>query len=58
MGDPHAEIMVPLVGTIQELEIVRDEADQVIAEVEAATGTRLKLAIGTATSPAPLSVSR
>src|SRR5581483_11340332 len=27
--------------------IVRDEADQVIAEVEAATGTQLKLAIGT-----------
>lgn len=46
-GDPRAEIMIPLVGTVQELEIVRDEADQVIAEVEAATGTRLKLAIGT-----------
>ncbi|MFF9360977.1 pyruvate, phosphate dikinase [Streptomyces griseoluteus] len=46
-GDPRAEIMIPLVGTVQELEIVRDEADQVVAEVEAATGTRLKLAIGT-----------
>ncbi|MCX4693453.1 pyruvate, phosphate dikinase [Streptomyces sp. NBC_01408] len=46
-GDPRAEIMVPLVGTVQELEIVRDEADQVIAEVEAATGTSLKLTIGT-----------
>ncbi|MET9910078.1 pyruvate, phosphate dikinase [Streptomyces sp. NPDC006476] len=46
-GDPRAEIMIPLVGTVQELEIVRDEADQVIAEVEAATGTQLKLAIGT-----------
>ncbi|MGW7314206.1 pyruvate, phosphate dikinase [Streptomyces sp. NPDC054865] len=46
-GDPRAEIMVPLVGTVQELEIVRDEADQVIAEVEAATGTSLKLSIGT-----------
>ncbi|UXY27427.1 pyruvate, phosphate dikinase [Streptomyces sp. HUAS TT20] len=46
-GDPRAEIMIPLVGTVQELEIVRDEADQVIAEVEAATGVRLKLAIGT-----------
>ncbi|MDF3297401.1 pyruvate, phosphate dikinase [Streptomyces sp. K1PA1] len=46
-GDPRAEIMIPLVGTVQELEIVREEADQVIAEVEAATGTRLKLAIGT-----------
>ncbi|WEO97560.1 pyruvate, phosphate dikinase [Streptomyces sp. FXJ1.172] len=46
-GDPRAEIMIPLVGTVQELEIVREEADQVIAEVEAATGTELKLAIGT-----------
>ncbi|WP_405688060.1 pyruvate, phosphate dikinase [Streptomyces sp. NBC_00057] len=46
-GDPRAEIMIPLVGTVQELEIVRDEADQVIAEVEAATGTELKLTIGT-----------
>ncbi|MGW7045497.1 pyruvate, phosphate dikinase [Streptomyces avermitilis] len=46
-GDPRAEIMIPLVGTVQELEIVRDEADQVIAEVQAATGTELKLAIGT-----------
>ncbi|NEA46069.1 pyruvate, phosphate dikinase [Streptomyces sp. SID10815] len=46
-GDPRAEIMIPLVGTVQELEIVRDEADKVIAEVEAATGTKLKLAIGT-----------
>ncbi|MFI1957076.1 pyruvate, phosphate dikinase [Streptomyces althioticus] len=46
-GDPRAEIMIPLVGTVQELEIVRDEADRVIAEVEETTGTRLKLAIGT-----------
>nr|WP_107415613.1 pyruvate, phosphate dikinase [Actinacidiphila paucisporea] len=45
--DPRAEIMIPLVGTVQELEIVREEADRVIADVEAATGTRLKLAIGT-----------
>ncbi|MFE0451459.1 pyruvate, phosphate dikinase [Streptomyces sp. NPDC058914] len=46
-GDPRAEIMIPLVGTVQELEIVREEADQVIAEVEAATGVTLKLSIGT-----------
>ncbi|MFD5283723.1 pyruvate, phosphate dikinase [Streptomyces rubrogriseus] len=46
-GDPRAEIMIPLVGTVQELEIVREEADQVIAEVEAATGAKLKLSIGT-----------
>ncbi|MFE0731585.1 pyruvate, phosphate dikinase [Streptomyces antibioticus] len=46
-GDPRAEIMIPLVGTVQELEIVREEADEVIAEVEAATGVALKLSIGT-----------
>ncbi|MFI8363234.1 MULTISPECIES: pyruvate, phosphate dikinase [Streptomyces] len=46
-GDPRVEIMIPLVGTVQELEIVREEADAVIAEVEAATGTSLKLSIGT-----------
>ncbi|MCQ4211384.1 MULTISPECIES: pyruvate, phosphate dikinase [Streptomyces] len=46
-GDPRAEIMIPLVGTVQELEIVREEADQVIAEVQEQTGVTLKLAIGT-----------
>ena len=46
-GDPRAEIMIPLVGTVQELEIVREEADTVIAEVEAASGAQLKLSIGT-----------
>ncbi|AXG77732.1 pyruvate, phosphate dikinase [Streptomyces paludis] len=46
-GDPRAEIMIPLVGTVQELEIVRDEAERVIAEVERATGTELRLALGT-----------
>ncbi|MFD5697372.1 pyruvate, phosphate dikinase [Streptomyces lasiicapitis] len=46
-GDPRAEIMIPLVGTVQELEIVREEAEQVIADVERATGVHLKLALGT-----------
>ncbi|MDH2391318.1 MULTISPECIES: pyruvate, phosphate dikinase [Streptomyces] len=46
-GDPRAEIMIPLVGTVQELEIVREEAEAVIAEVEAASGVELKLALGT-----------
>ncbi|MFS8199592.1 pyruvate, phosphate dikinase [Streptomyces sp. CWNU-52B] len=46
-GDPRAEIMIPLVGTVQELEIVRDEAEQVIAEVRQQTGVDLKLALGT-----------
>ncbi|MEV0226352.1 pyruvate, phosphate dikinase [Streptomyces sp. NPDC050704] len=46
-GDPRAEIMIPLVGTVQELEIVRDEAEQVIAEVQQQTGVNLKLSLGT-----------
>ncbi|MDX3238794.1 pyruvate, phosphate dikinase [Streptomyces sp. ME03-5709C] len=46
-GDPRAEIMIPLVGTVQELEIVREEAGAVIAEVQAATGTELNLTLGT-----------
>ncbi|MCK7627990.1 pyruvate, phosphate dikinase [Streptomyces sp. RS10V-4] len=46
-GDPRAEIMIPLVGTVQELEIVREEAEQVIAEVERARGVSLKLTLGT-----------
>ncbi|MGI5250242.1 pyruvate, phosphate dikinase [Actinacidiphila glaucinigra] len=46
-GDPRPEIMIPLVGTVQELEIVREEAEGVIAEVEAATGTELSLTLGT-----------
>ncbi|MBP8534857.1 pyruvate, phosphate dikinase [Streptomyces sp. MK37H] len=46
-GDPRAEIMIPLVGTVQELEIVREEAERVIAEVEQARGVDLKLTLGT-----------
>ncbi|MCX4980782.1 pyruvate, phosphate dikinase [Streptomyces sp. NBC_00572] len=46
-GDPRVEIMIPLVGTVQELEIVREEAETVIAEVQARTGVELKLALGT-----------
>ncbi|MGP3979890.1 pyruvate, phosphate dikinase [Streptomyces sp. KR80] len=46
-GDPRAEIMIPLVGTVQELEIVREDAEKVIKEVEQATGVELKLALGT-----------
>ncbi|MFF8282923.1 pyruvate, phosphate dikinase [Streptomyces albus] len=46
-GDPRAEIMIPLVGTVQELEIVREEAEQVIAEVERERGVELGLSLGT-----------
>ncbi|MFE3601044.1 pyruvate, phosphate dikinase [Streptomyces sp. NPDC059096] len=46
-GDPRPEIMIPLVGTVQELEIVREEAERVICEVERASGCELKLSLGT-----------
>jgi pyruvate,orthophosphate dikinase len=43
--DPHAEIMIPLVGAVQELEIVRDEAEKILAEVgvDALIGTMIEL---------------
>ena len=34
------EIMVPLVGAVQELEVIREEAEQILAEVAEATGQR------------------
>jgi pyruvate,orthophosphate dikinase len=46
-GDPRAEIMIPLVGSIQELELVTDEAAQVLKEVADAHGCTLKFPIGT-----------
>ncbi|HEV7627996.1 MAG TPA: pyruvate, phosphate dikinase [Streptomyces sp.] len=46
-GDPRAEIMIPLVGTVQELEIVREEAETVIAEVEQRHEVELNLTLGT-----------
>ncbi|WP_129338889.1 pyruvate, phosphate dikinase [Cellulomonas endophytica] len=39
--DPQPEIMVPLVGSVRELQIVREEALGVLAEVGAASGVRL-----------------
>ncbi|MFC1409920.1 pyruvate, phosphate dikinase [Streptacidiphilus sp. N1-12] len=46
-GDPRPEVMIPLVGTVQELEIVRDECELVLAEVAAATGVKLDIKLGT-----------
>jgi pyruvate,orthophosphate dikinase len=46
-GDPRPEIMIPLVGTRRELEIVREDAEKVLAEVAAATGADLDVKIGT-----------
>ena len=46
-GHPRAEIMIPLVGSIQELELVIDEAAGVLKEVADANGCTLRFPIGT-----------
>jgi pyruvate,orthophosphate dikinase len=45
-GTPHAEIMVPLVGSVMELHLVRDEALRIMAEVGEARGVALDLPVG------------
>jgi pyruvate,orthophosphate dikinase len=44
-GDPQVEIMVPLVGSVMELLLVRDEIDAVV--VDALSGVELHVPIGT-----------
>ena len=44
---PIVEIMVPLVGSVMELHLVRDEAEAILAEVAAARGVSLSIPIGT-----------
>jgi pyruvate,orthophosphate dikinase len=46
-GDPHPEIMVPLVGAVQELEIVREETERILADVATETGVQVDTLIGT-----------
>ncbi|RNL86126.1 pyruvate, phosphate dikinase [Halostreptopolyspora alba] len=46
-GDPRPEIMIPLVGTVQELEIIREDSTRVLREVEEEYGVRLDFPIGT-----------
>ncbi len=46
-GNPRPEIMIPLVGAVQELEAARDETEKVLAEVAAETGTSVHTLIGT-----------
>jgi pyruvate,orthophosphate dikinase len=45
--DPRVEIMVPLVGSVMELHLVRDEAQTIIAEVTAEQGVAMDVPIGT-----------
>ena len=46
-GNPVAEVMVPVVSSVQELEHVREEAEAVIDAVAAETGVHLEKVIGT-----------
>jgi pyruvate, orthophosphate dikinase len=45
--DPRPEIMVPLVGAVQELEVVREESERIVAAVAAETGVEVDALIGT-----------
>ncbi|MCI2178383.1 MAG: pyruvate, phosphate dikinase [Ancrocorticia sp.] len=44
--DPRPEIMVPLIGSVRELQIIRDEAEVILAEVSEASGVELSIPIG------------
>jgi pyruvate, orthophosphate dikinase len=46
-GDPRPEVMVPLVGAVQELETVRAESEDVLRQVAEETGTEVHTLIGT-----------
>ena len=46
-GHPRAEIMIPLVGSVMELHLIRDETDGVLARVAADQGVELTIPIGT-----------
>ncbi|UOY03255.1 pyruvate, phosphate dikinase [Blastococcus sp. PRF04-17] len=46
-GDPRPEIMIPLVGAVQELEAIREESERVLAEVCEAEGVGVDTLIGT-----------
>jgi pyruvate,orthophosphate dikinase len=46
-GDPRPEIMVPLVGSVMELHLIRDEADAILAAVRESEGVDIEIPIGT-----------
>ncbi|MDP3971394.1 MAG: pyruvate, phosphate dikinase, partial [Candidatus Nanopelagicales bacterium] len=46
-GDPRAEIMIPLVGAAQELELVIDDARKLLAEISAEKGHEVTFPFGT-----------
>jgi pyruvate,orthophosphate dikinase len=47
-GDPQPEVMIPLVGAVQELELMREESEHILAAVAAESGVDLSfIPIGT-----------
>ncbi|MCF3131854.1 pyruvate, phosphate dikinase [Streptomyces olivochromogenes] len=46
-GSPRAEIMVPLVGAVEELRIEREEVERVLAEVSEESGIPVRCPVGT-----------
>jgi pyruvate,orthophosphate dikinase len=46
-GDPRPEIMVPLVASAEEFELVRAEVERVAAEVQGAAGREIPYTVGT-----------
>ena len=46
-GDPHVEIMVPLVGSVMELHLIADETDGIVKEIAEREGVDLRIPVGT-----------
>ena len=46
-GKPRVEIMVPLVGSVMELHLIRDEIDGIVADILETAGVSLDIPIGT-----------
>ncbi|MDQ3326490.1 MAG: pyruvate, phosphate dikinase [Actinomycetota bacterium] len=46
-GDPQVEIMVPLVGSVMELHLIRDETDGIVQQVAGDAGVELDIPVGT-----------
>jgi pyruvate, orthophosphate dikinase len=46
-GSPRPEVMIPLVGAVQELEIARERTEKILKQVAEETGTEVHTLIGT-----------
>ncbi|MBW3068032.1 pyruvate, phosphate dikinase [Actinomyces sp. 594] len=45
-GDPRPEVMIPLIGSVRELQLARERAEAVLAEVSAESGFDLDFPVG------------